>query len=219
MEETSQFASISDLLNKPTSALVCYQWPDRNNVIHSLVCPSDGGSPKLVTATAWPNQGFHGNYIVNAGDDVFGVTGEGEKLNGVFYSKSKTEMKDITDGTSKTLLASETALVPDTDLEDLRGRYWNAWEGGTWFSTLEPPNTTVGDRIINPGGGCVDAIHRPCASSGRYAVNYARSWHNGGVNTCMVDGSVHFYNDDIDVIVWRTLGGRNDGGTLLPPRL
>ncbi|MEM9412121.1 MAG: DUF1559 domain-containing protein [Planctomycetota bacterium] len=37
------------------------------------------------------------------------------------------------------------------------------------------------------------------------------SRHSGGVNTGMVDGSVHFIRDSIDQQLWWSLGARNDG--------
>ena len=56
-------------------------------------------------------------------------------------------MAEIEDGSSHTLLASEIILSPDNErANDLRGRYYNSWEGNNLFSTLYPPNTSVGDR-------------------------------------------------------------------------
>jgi prepilin-type processing-associated H-X9-DG protein len=36
----------------------------------------------------------------------------------------------------------------------------------------------------------------------------ARSFHPGGVNAAMADGSVHFINDQITLATWRALGTR-----------
>ena len=44
----------------------------------------------------------------------------------------------------------------------------------------------------------------------------ARSFHPGGVNVTHVDGSVAFYNNDIDRWVWRALGTAAGGESLTP---
>jgi prepilin-type processing-associated H-X9-DG protein len=50
----------------------------------------------------------------------------------------------------------------------------------------------------------------PCAPgqlSGYYLLNgFARSEHPGGVNAALLDGSVNFYSNNIDVSIWRALG-------------
>ncbi|QDT31423.1 DUF1559 family PulG-like putative transporter [Thalassoglobus polymorphus] len=42
----------------------------------------------------------------------------------------------------------------------------------------------------------------------------ASSLHHGGVNSLMVDGSVHFISDSIDETVWQSLGSRNGNETI-----
>jgi prepilin-type processing-associated H-X9-DG protein len=37
----------------------------------------------------------------------------------------------------------------------------------------------------------------------------ASSLHDGGVNSLLADGSVHFISDSIDAAVWQALGTRN----------
>ena len=45
-------------------------------------------------------------------------------------------------------------------------------------------------------------------------ANAARSRHPGGVNVCMVDGSVHFVANSIDIHLWQALISA-DGGELV----
>jgi len=44
----------------------------------------------------------------------------------------------------------------------------------------------------------------------------ATSYHSGGVNTLMMDGSVRFVRDEIAILVWRGLASRA-GGEVAPP--
>lgn len=173
------------------------------------VCPSDPNAPKVETVTG-NQQGFHGNYIACAGSTAFNATGTdgGALLNGVFYTFSKTRLTDIADGTSNTLLGGETVVVRDTTAHDKRGRYYNAWQGNTLFSTLYPPNTAVGDR----SSYCVSGTKAPCQGLSATNVNYsARSWHSGGANFVLADGSVRFIPDNVNVEAYTALGTRAGG--------
>ena len=193
-----------------SGAIASQSWAGRNTIIPMLMCPSDPEAGK--TATAGNSmQGFHGNYVVCAGSTEFGSTGAGLSLNGIFYSQSSIRMRDITDGASNTAMASEIILTADTTFHDLRGRYYNSWEGNVWFSTLNPPNTTVGDR--SEMGLCISAPRRPCTSSGINA-QYARSQHVGGAHTLLADGSIRFISENIDTTTWNHVGARNDGNVL-----
>jgi prepilin-type N-terminal cleavage/methylation domain-containing protein/prepilin-type processing-associated H-X9-DG protein len=175
--------------------------------IPTLQCPSDPNSPKTVTVPGNP-QGAHGNYAACAGNTYYNAVAEGRNLNGMFFSSSRVRLTDVTDGTSNTFMLAELVVVPDTSsAHDLRGRYNNAIHGGTWFSALNPPNTTVADQV--QGGYCVPLAGRaPCASPVNYG-NFARSYHTGGVNVVFGDGSGRFVRNAVDAAVYRGFGSRN----------
>ncbi len=214
------------------------QWtPGRWSAIPTFMCPSDPASPKVVTA-GWSespggepesSQGFNGNVVICSGSTVFNPSDDpnGERRNGLFYAKSATRIEDIRDGSSNTIMAGELVLVPDImagipqvggDVQgqqqhDLRGRYWNVHQGTTLFSTLYPPNSNVGDR----GTWCIDRPQAPCQTRAADNLNNSlRSYHPGGVNAAMADGSVHFISESIDAEVYRALGTRAGGELPLP---
>jgi prepilin-type N-terminal cleavage/methylation domain-containing protein/prepilin-type processing-associated H-X9-DG protein len=184
-------------------------------------CPSDpiGGKNKTWGAAGGgtasdvaSGQGFHGNYVVNAGSTKFyngsPSSTDAEKLNGVCFSQSKMMPKDIIDGLSKTLVVSELRLVEDATKDDMRGRYWNAYDPTlSWFSTLYPPNTTNPDRYQWSS----DAMLAPAVANSSDGVISARSAHPGGVNAAFVDGSVTFMSDSVDSTVYNAYGSRNGG--------
>ena len=98
------------------------------------------------------------------------------------------------------------------------GGYWGGAPHGSYgVSSAEPPNTSVPDRVYTCKAASVPAAPNdaPCESgntsglTGRW--NFARSFHPGGVQGAMVDGSVRFFSDTIDRQIWMRIGIRNDG--------
>jgi prepilin-type N-terminal cleavage/methylation domain-containing protein/prepilin-type processing-associated H-X9-DG protein len=86
----------------------------------------------------------------------------------------------------------------------------------TGFTTTFPPNTPV----PYADGGTVYDIDFVSASEGNtnnqftYAAVTSRSYHTGGVNALLLDGSVRFYGNGVSRDVWRALGTRAGGETL-----
>jgi len=187
------------------------QWVNHEQNIATLLCPTDSNAPKNMTAgatTAVASQGAHGNYVLTGGSTVFGNSGQGDNLNGMFYCYSRTRLADVTDGTTNTLMGSEILLSKDTSAHDLRGRYYNTWQGNVLVSTLQPPNTTVGDV----SSYCITTQKAPCATlATNNVVQYARSQHPAGATALLADASVRLVTNSIDLTTWRRLGQRNDG--------
>jgi prepilin-type N-terminal cleavage/methylation domain-containing protein/prepilin-type processing-associated H-X9-DG protein len=186
--------------------------PGRNTVVKMFLCPSDNESPKNQTVSG-NEQGFHGNFVVCGGSTYFNPPGDptGENLNGILYPFSKTRFANVTDGLSNTFLGSEVLVVKDSTLHDLRGRYWNTWQGNVLFSTLFPPNTSVGDR----SNYCIDAPRRPCQGlTATSVVQSVRSNHPSGANFMMGDGSVRFVSNNINLLTYQALGTRQEGESL-----
>jgi prepilin-type N-terminal cleavage/methylation domain-containing protein/prepilin-type processing-associated H-X9-DG protein len=79
--------------------------------------------------------------------------------------------------------------------------------GYTLFNTVVPPN----------GGGQLQwqACRNGCCSQSQHAdYNLATSYHSGGVNVLMADGSSKFIKNSISMPTWWALGTRSDGETL-----
>ena len=191
-------------------------------VVPSFMCASDPLNPKLHTFWAGTgqnttSQGFSGNYVGNAGDEYFNpsvINGEtvsaatsSSKVNGVLFTLSKTRIAQISDGTSKTAMVGEIILTPDIDSHDIRGRYYNPAHGGVLFTTRIPPNTSVPDRF----NWCSKSPMKetPCVWSGENMHLSMRSWHFGGANMAMVDGSVRFVEDGVNAAAYKAMGSRN----------
>jgi len=184
-------------------------WLRGDTVISTLTCPSDPVQGKT------GQQNSHGNVVLSAGSTIQGSSGT--TLDGVFFAKSAIKIKDILDGTSKTLLSGELLLmrdnIPGSSSHDVRGRYYNGIYGSALFSAAETPNTTVGDNVDS---FCSAGPMTPCAATQNNSAlaTYARSMHPGGVNVGLADGAVRFVPNSVDATIWKNLANRRDGQTI-----
>jgi prepilin-type N-terminal cleavage/methylation domain-containing protein len=187
--------------------------PEKTAIVPSFLCPSDGANPKVHNGSSPTNaQGFHGNYVLNAGNEVFNPGGfaGSDKLNGLFFPASAITAAHVRDGLSNTLLGSEIVLVPDGAIgsgqEDVRGRYHNVGHAGALFSTIYPPNPSHPDRFSFCINGTVPRA--PCLNTSDDVVVSARSHHGDGATTALADGSVRYVADSVDAQVWLDMGSR-----------
>jgi len=187
--------------------------------INIFVCPSSdeyGGAGANI-----PN-GFQGTYgvclsgSVTSGDLTTGVTTT-RSGTGMFFRESRISMRDLTDGSSNTLMVSEGIGRP-MDNSGAHGDLGQYWGGAGWgaegFTAAEPPNTTSADRVYSCKSTTVALA--PCEPTGTALTrgiqyNFARSYHTGGVHVLLADGSVRFASDNIHAQTFRNLGDRADG--------
>jgi prepilin-type N-terminal cleavage/methylation domain-containing protein/prepilin-type processing-associated H-X9-DG protein len=129
--------------------------------------------------------------------------------NGVFFLNSSTKAADIRDGLSNTMLVGERRSNKSTTL----------------------PNPIYGTWIGAPPGG-VEAIGRVLGAAD-YPPNYPgsqsngfippfegySSYHPGGINVVLCDGSVQFINDSVDIKLFMglaTIHARDDNVVFVP---
>ncbi|MGE3809205.1 MAG: DUF1559 domain-containing protein [Gemmataceae bacterium] len=198
-----------------------------------LLCPSERNRGTQ-TQLGWTN--YHVNYgtwVYSSGwNGLFGPNFSAGGANGPGY----VSIDDVTDGTSNTSAFAEvvnglydagppkdpkadcfefgaiseknpklaraqflakdwnSANIPWTGGWRYRGYPWR--EGSIWrngFNHLVPPNSVC----WQPNGDWWQLVTPPT------------SYHNGGVNVCYADGSVHFISDTVDPDAWQGLGSRN----------
>jgi prepilin-type processing-associated H-X9-DG protein len=163
------------------------------------------------------------------------------KGDGAFAVDQSTRPANFTDGMSNTLGMAEVktylgvihdGLIPDVlnapvpstpaQLVALGGAYTpsathTAWVYGimpyTGLTTVFTPNTFV---PFPQGGQQVDISFTSCRLGTSvldltYAAITSRSYHPGGVNALLMDGSVRFVKSTINPVTWRALGTRAIG--------
>ena len=124
--------------------------------------------------------------------------------------------KHITDGfiQSKTAAISEV-IAAAQNTKDARGRWFNDW--GICYMRTFAPNSSQPDEIwksavtkdSDPASFCVNSKPKsPCNGNGTDwddLIIAARSYHPGGVNVVLADGSVHRISDEIELQAWQNL--------------
>ena len=212
--------------------------------IASYSCPSDTMAPKFATRAAIAQLLYATTYGFNMGtwfvfDPATNLGGEG-----VFYPNSNLRLAKVSDGTSKTLLVAEVkawthytrnggspTTIPDTaeaaativaSGPDYKNTGHTEWPDGrvhhTGFTATMTPNTFV--KYVK-GSETFDADYNSWqegkdwpAGNPTYAIITSRSFHSGGVNVALVDGSIQTVNDDINLLVSRTKATRAGNETV-----
>lgn len=205
-------------------------------VIAEFLCPSDQGRP--VSPQFGPT-----NYTVCAGVGIGDPNlpfddGSPIDTGGLFGVNSSTRPGQVTDGLSKTVLASESTLgqpvadgphdpryeykfvlFPLTDAKCAGPASWNvndprgfAWVSGEFRCSLHnhyyTPNAPEPDCLTATIGGPIETIFSA------FGWRAARSQHPGGVNVAIADGSARFVGEDVEPAAWRA-GATIAGGDSL----
>jgi len=162
--------------------------------IPSHRCPSDPG--RLA-----PDGVPESNYVACHNDTEQPIHTDNR---GVFFLNSAIRYENITDGSSHTIFLSEKPLgVGGTDLG------WLSGTRATLRNTGTVPNAM---RAALPRYGAPAAT--PPADKPDLVVGGLGSYHPGGINVALGDGSVRFISDNIDPATFRQLGNRSDGKLL-----
>ena len=133
--------------------------------------------------------------------------------NGPLRPCESTSIRDITDGTSNTILISEQSGL--VGLIPISSNYGGAWNG-TSKDYPASSSTALGAFF---GAGLTSVRWAPntktstaSSSAQPYETNtILNSFHTGGIHAMTADGAVRFVSDNVSMTVFLTVCSMNDG--------
>jgi prepilin-type processing-associated H-X9-DG protein len=185
--------------------------------VSAFLCPTDpqatgGPSEWIGISSATPDEGAGMSNMLSVADtepnsDNFGAWYPpsspiglsphfySAEVNGMFGGGGACNTSDIKDGTSNTLAIGE---VTGRGVGTHQGLFWAGANSGTTADGINGVSTVVGGIWGGTAGNM-------------YFVGFA-SWHPGGCNFVLADGSVAFLSQNIDQNTLRALTTRNGCG-------
>ncbi|MDR1383691.1 MAG: DUF1559 domain-containing protein [Planctomycetaceae bacterium] len=196
----------------------------RTAEVNFLVCPTHGGG--MLTASNTNYRRLGGCYAANLGatdydQNEMTIPGSSPaqtiKCTAPWKCQKAKPLSSIADGTSNTLLFAEVTppqgdYANDCFVGDIRNGL------GAGFTAWLSPNNKGGDVMFNVSSnypsGLIGAPGKRGSATEGNPVNQiiaARSYHTGGINAGLADGSVQFVSDTINIDHWRA-AATADGG-------
>jgi prepilin-type N-terminal cleavage/methylation domain-containing protein/prepilin-type processing-associated H-X9-DG protein len=177
--------------------------PVRRVLVRTYLCPSDSGGYRR---DPWPQGTLitaPGNYAGCHNDLEAPIDADNH---GVLFLNSHLSSHDVTDGVSHTIYAGEK-LIEEGDLG------WMSGTRATLRNTGAPPDAGLAGRPGVPlhiPGSKAPAKEADAAKQGLFVGGFS-SYHPGGANFLLGDGSVHFIATTIALSIYQDLGNRADG--------
>lgn len=168
--------------------------PVRSETIGILVCPSSPNYEAVHSDRTFATTHYAGcHHDSEAPID--------ETNNGVLFLNSRLRLSKVLDGLSQTILLGEMA-----DTKESLG-----WVSGT-RSTLRNTSLINDPKIFDRAA--TGGLNNDIEPAGSLQVGGFSSFHTGGAQFVLADGSTRFLSQNIDTNLYKKLGNRADGELL-----
>jgi len=133
---------------------------------------------------------------------------------GCMHLNSSVNVSAVKDGTSNTVLVGESMYCGLT--QNYPGAYWT-WASAIRVSKTIPVQFNVAAMLCGMNKPLIDFTYAEAVARGGSANGHSMmqegfsSWHDGGGNILMADGSVRFLSTNADLLTQQKLGNRKDG--------
>jgi prepilin-type processing-associated H-X9-DG protein len=176
-------------------------------VLNSVSCPCDPVAGEL--------QWTHGGRLV-ACTNYLGVNGTNYRTrDGVFTYDEPIRLAEIGNGQSTTLLIGERPPSPD---------FWYGWWYATGQGSISTGDVTLGMAELNPSKSGGSSTYLEACPPGPYSYIAGNneqcdtlhfwSWHSGGANFALADGSVRLISSSLSTETLNALAARAGGETV-----
>lgn len=202
-------SNLYNAINYNVPALDTVNRPMAQQILPFYKCPSYAGKnfsddPLYANLSTPANANIFAirNYVAMGARTVLGLSGA-SPAEGIMFPGSTSGFKDITDGSSNTILIAET--------REEKAAVWidgtSASVAARWFNATAPPTFAGTTVAINykpyfPGGVFPNSIGQLYGPS---------SLHTGGAHHLLADGSVRFISENLSVTVYDALATKAGG--------
>lgn len=202
-------AAVQNVMSTPVSAFRCPSDTGRDVSTVGEYKPRDSAGNQREVATS--------NYCAVAD----GNNGNGLQLNldarqcgGMFYPDSKVKIRDVTDGTSNTIMVGEKAA----ETQNARcSRKQNSGAGTVYVSSasnqLNHQNRGGSAALGIAGRGINVDSTQACNNLWDIKTPFS-SLHVGGAQFTMADGAVRFISENVDLATYRNVANISDGNVV-----
>ena len=192
MGTTAAIDANAALTRTPLTALICPSQPSLNNLC------SAGGTYGATSSVGGHKTNY--DFVVRANyqhGNCNTWSTEASTTRRMFCDNSKCSIKDVTDGTSNTLMVGETKF-------DIYNGNGNPWAYRGWLQPGIDPTFGINNTIYN--------TVPPINVAPRLASwGYSGSYHDGGAHFLMGDGAVRFLSQNLDANLILNLSRISDG--------
>ena len=198
--------------------------PDQNTrtILSVFQCPTEA-SPAIHTATAMGGNGSNDGHarssypaVAGSGANADYANKTGFETRGILWYNSKTSLRDVTDGTSNTMIVAER-FWDGKDSEKRRGSVWVGKAPGGGADAGNKYSNLI--RVENLPAWLINGTNNNAAASmhgGVSQVPAGGSSQKGGFGIQVLngDGSVRLLSENIHGPTWQFLGQMADGQIL-----